>query len=117
MAARDWRQSWRRCLLGLGPLAAWFLFAIVYYGFPYPNTAYAKLNTAIPLGAHIAQGLSYLTDSVFTDPLVLPVILLSVLATCGPDPGPGCCWPTGWASSSICSTSAGSAGTSCRDGS
>ena len=81
VAARDWRQSWRLCLLGLAPLAAWFLFAIVYYGFPYPNTAYAKLNTAIPLGAQLAQGLAYLTDSVFTDPLVLPVILLSLLAT------------------------------------
>ena len=25
---------------------AWEMFSIFYYGFPFPNTAYAKLNTA-----------------------------------------------------------------------
>src|SRR4029453_14499088 len=35
--------AWRSVALGLAPLVAWLIFALVYYGFAYPNTAYAKL--------------------------------------------------------------------------
>ena len=78
--SRDWRSQWRWCLLGLTPLFAWLLFAIVYYGFPYPNTAYAKLNVAISRIELTAQGLAYLIDSLLTDVLVLVTIGLSLLA-------------------------------------
>ena len=30
------------------PLLAWELFSLLFYGFPFPNTYYAKLNTGIP---------------------------------------------------------------------
>jgi arabinofuranosyltransferase len=59
---------------GLAAASAWLVFATLYYGFPFPNTAYAKLNTAIPLGQLVAQGLSYLMDSLTREPLVLSVI-------------------------------------------
>jgi len=33
--------------LGFLPLLAWEAFALLYYGFPFPNTAYAKLQTGV----------------------------------------------------------------------
>ena len=33
--------------LGLIPVLSWTTFSIFYYGFPFPNTAYAKLGTGI----------------------------------------------------------------------
>ena len=69
------RVAWRAVLLGLAPLAVWLAFALIYYGFAYPNTAYARLNVAIPRGQLLAQGLGYLLDSLLSDLLVLPIIL------------------------------------------
>jgi arabinofuranosyltransferase len=64
--------------LGLLPLGAWELFAIVYYGFPLPNTAFAKLTTSIPGWDLVRQGLWYLADSLTRDPITLLVILASI---------------------------------------
>jgi arabinofuranosyltransferase len=66
---QSWRQTLREVLLGLAPLLAWELFALVYYGFPFPNTAYAKLNTGIPSRELWRQGYFYLSDHVAADPL------------------------------------------------
>ena len=42
-----WRAGWRAAVvpvaIGMLPLAAWEVFSVVYYGFPFPNTAYSKL--------------------------------------------------------------------------
>jgi arabinofuranosyltransferase len=70
---------WRSVALGLAPLIAWLVFSLVYYGFAYPNTAYAKLNVAIGRDMLLAQGLTYLVDSLLTDLLVLPTILLAIV--------------------------------------
>ena len=77
--ARTPRAQWWKPLLATLPIVAWLLFALVYYGFPSPNTAYAKLNVSIPRGAIVAQGLSYVVDSLLTDPVVVLVIVLSVV--------------------------------------
>lgn len=73
-----WRNRSRtvvaRIALGLTPLVLWEVFALTYYGFPYANTAYAKLNVAIPRGVLLAQGVGYLLDSVGRDPLTLLTI-------------------------------------------
>ena len=63
----------------LAPLLAWLAFAVVYYGFAWPNTAFAKLNTAIPRRLLEAQGLSYLADSLSRDPLTLVIGAAGVL--------------------------------------
>ena len=77
------RDRWRRgfLLLGLGfaPFLAWEAFAIVYYGFPFPNTAYAKLNTGVPAADLAQQGLIYLVNSLAWDPLTLAVITAGFL--------------------------------------
>jgi arabinofuranosyltransferase len=55
--------------IGLAPLAAWLLFALVYYGFWYPNSAPAKLATGLTLVDYAAQGARYYLDSLLRDPL------------------------------------------------
>jgi arabinofuranosyltransferase len=43
-------------LLGFTPFLLWEGFALWYYGSPVPNTAYAKLDTGIPLTDLLTQG-------------------------------------------------------------
>ncbi|MBW2362570.1 MAG: hypothetical protein JRG84_16870 [Deltaproteobacteria bacterium] len=70
------RSAWRALALGALPLLAWELFALVYYGFPFPNTAYAKLATGIPAIDLARQGLRYLQDAGVRDPATPLAILL-----------------------------------------
>lgn len=76
-------------LSGLLPFILWEVFAVIYYGFPFPNTAYAKLNTGIPASDLLVQGLYYLADSFTRDPITLLVILLCGLAVILKKDGPG----------------------------
>ena len=75
---RSWR-NFGRLALGFLPLIIWELFALIYYGFPFPNTYYAKAMTGFPRSWLLEQGLSYLWDSLLTDPIVLPLILLATV--------------------------------------
>jgi len=70
-------------LLGFAPLLAWELFAIVYFGFPFPNTAYAKLGTGISQMQLLAQGWRYLLHSMTTDPLTPAVIVAGLVLPFG----------------------------------
>jgi arabinofuranosyltransferase len=67
-------------MLGLGflPLILWELFSLFYYGFPFPNTAYAKINTGIPTSHLVRQGFFYYQNSLHMD----PVTLLTIFAVC-----------------------------------
>jgi arabinofuranosyltransferase len=60
--------------LGFLPLIAWELFSLFYYGFPFPNTAYAKINTGIPTSSLIMQGIYYYLNSLKMDPITLLTI-------------------------------------------
>lgn len=64
--------------LGFAPLAAWTAFSIVYYGFAFPNTAYAKLGTGVPQRELTEQGFYYLFNSLSIDPLTLVIVLLAL---------------------------------------
>jgi arabinofuranosyltransferase len=76
---RSWR-SLRSLVLGFAPFAAWEVFSILYYGFPFPNTAYAKLGSTLPHGELVQQGLFYLLDSVSVDPVTLVFIAAGLAA-------------------------------------
>jgi arabinofuranosyltransferase len=54
------RLPWTRVALGFLPLVAWLLFSLLYYGSPFPNTAPAKLSSALPLDWYVRRGLGYL---------------------------------------------------------
>lgn len=64
--------------IGMLPLAAWEAFALLYYGFPFPNTAYAKLGAGIPAGALARQGWTYLGASLAWDPVTAAVLVGAV---------------------------------------
>ena len=65
------------------PLLVWELFSLVYYGVPFPNTAYAKLATGVPQSELLQQGAVYITDSLTRDPVTLFVIMAGVFAGVG----------------------------------
>ena len=66
--------------LGFLPFVLWECFSLFYYGFFFPNTAYAKLSTGIPRSELFVQGFHYLTDSLLTDPLTLLTINAAIAA-------------------------------------
>ncbi|MEM7126923.1 MAG: hypothetical protein AAF702_11385 [Chloroflexota bacterium] len=75
----EWWQSRRlrtMLLMALGflPLILWELFSLFYYGFLFPNTAYAKLNAGIEKSQLITQGIFYLIRTVNLDALTVVII-------------------------------------------
>jgi arabinofuranosyltransferase len=75
---RGWRY-WRQIVLGAMPLIAWFYFALFYYGFIFPNTKYAKLNTGLDHMRYLQQGLRYAWFLLVKDTAGC-IVLLSSLA-------------------------------------
>ena len=66
--------------VGLLPIAAWEIFSVVYFGFPFPNTVYAKLPPNISAADLWPHGLMYLQDSLVQDPVTLPVMAAAIVA-------------------------------------
>jgi arabinofuranosyltransferase len=71
-------HSIAQIILGFLPLLLWEAFSLFYYGFPFPNTYYAKLGAGIPQTELLAQGLVYFVDSFTRDPLTLTVIFSGI---------------------------------------
>lgn len=76
---RDRRLATTEKLKALAPafglIASWTVFATFYYGFPLPNTAYAKVFNGIQRRELMAQGLAYLWRSAQFDALGAAVVL------------------------------------------
>jgi arabinofuranosyltransferase len=64
---------------GALPAVAWVAFATFYYGFPLPNTYYAKVANGIPSWLQHQQGWAYLFNSISHDPITLGTIALALL--------------------------------------
>lgn len=73
------RAPWGRIALGASPLVAWLGFATFYYGTPFPNPKYAKLNAGIPRFAYMEKGRVYLEDMAYND----TVTFLGLIAAFG----------------------------------
>ncbi len=79
--ARTRISFWRRVPIGLAgllPFFAWTAFSVLYYGFPFPNTFYAKLHTGISTADYATSGLWYHVSSWALDPMLLLVPVLFV---------------------------------------
>lgn len=74
------RAAIRPLLTGFALLIGWELFSAFYYGTPFPNTAYAKLNTVIGADARLRHGLDYMLRALTGDPATLPTIAVAVFA-------------------------------------
>ena len=66
-------------LAGFLPFILWELFSLFYYGFPFPNTYYAKAATGLPSDLLYKQGIAYIENSFHWDPLTLGTVLLGAL--------------------------------------
>lgn len=75
---RSWRTV-RTMALSFLPFIVWELFSLFYYGFLFPNTAYAKLGSAIPGNELFAQGIAYMISSFTFDPLLFLIIAAGLL--------------------------------------
>lgn len=82
LAFEVWRIGpWRAMkplLTGLLPFIAWLAFSTWYYGTPFPNTAYAKLNTTMTLDVQVRRGVDYFYRTFTGDPATFPVMLMAV---------------------------------------
>lgn len=64
---------------GLIPVFLWHLFSLLYYGFPFPNTAYAKLGAGPGRLELLGKGLIYFQDLWISDRLTFLIILLGII--------------------------------------
>lgn len=69
-----------RFALGFLPFLLWELFSLFYFGFAFPNTAYAKLNTGISQNLLILQGVDYYLNAFNWDPVTIFGLLLAGFA-------------------------------------
>lgn len=75
-------QLWTTAALFIAPLAGWTLFSLIYYGFPFPNTAYAKLGIdGVTRAERLLRGLTYLSVSLKLDPIT-PITMLLAIVQC-----------------------------------
>lgn len=65
---------------GLSPFILWEIFATFYFGFPFPNTAYAKLGTNFPLSDYIYRGMQYYLNAIISDPITIVVPVMIIVA-------------------------------------
>lgn len=63
-------------VLGVFPFWMWEIFSVVYYGFLFPNTAYIKLGTGLPLTNYLSRGVSYMLTALLNDPVLLAIPLI-----------------------------------------
>ena len=73
------REAVRPIVVGALPPVLWLAFATFYYGFPLPNTYYAKVANGIPSWLQHQQGWAYLFNSISHDPMTLGTIALCAL--------------------------------------
>ncbi|MBT6068508.1 hypothetical protein HOG48_02010 [Candidatus Peregrinibacteria bacterium] len=75
--------SWKKLIgvaaLGASPFILWEIFSLIYYGFPFPNTAYAKLGAGVPTLELVQQGFLYIMNSINWDPITMVTITLGAL--------------------------------------
>ena len=65
------KEKLTHILLVLMPIVFWSIFSVIYYGMPFPNTAYAKLYTGISKLNLINQGLGYIKACLIFEPIIV----------------------------------------------
>jgi arabinofuranosyltransferase len=72
-------KAWKRILWGWSPFIFWSLFSLFYYGFLFPNTAYAKLHTGIPESDLLNQGIVYFINAIRCDTVTILAIAFGLV--------------------------------------
>lgn len=60
----------------------WITFSTFYFGFPLPNTYYAKLSSGLPLEEYLIRGLYYIRDLMY-DPASFIIMVSSLIISLG----------------------------------
>jgi arabinofuranosyltransferase len=76
----DIRTRTQAVAIGLVPVAAWLLFAVIYYGFVLPNPVTAAWHAPWSIKDMTRQGGLYVLDCVNGDPLAVVAIAAAVAA-------------------------------------
>ena len=74
-----WRAT-AQIAFGFIPIIVWEIFSLIYYGFPFPNTYYAKAQNYVPLAQEIWAGLNYFLFTLLFDPITWIVIIAAIVA-------------------------------------
>lgn len=64
---------------GLIPFLSWECFSLIYYGFFFPNTYYAKVSTGFPVTDYLIRGCSYTAVSCMFDTVMAFVVVTAVI--------------------------------------
>ena len=72
--------AWRMSAVALLPAVGWMLFSLIYYGFPLPNTFYAKQSIGIPRSEYLERGLGYLLETTVADSTTSLAIVIGLIA-------------------------------------
>ncbi len=70
----------RAMSVGFLPAILWFGFSIIYYGFPFPNTYYAKLGLELEPQLIFSKSLAYLFTLFRSEPYTFLILLWGVVA-------------------------------------
>ncbi|HPD19247.1 MAG TPA: hypothetical protein PLF61_06255, partial [Candidatus Goldiibacteriota bacterium] len=76
-----YKKSLKPVILGITPFLIWEIFSIIYYGFPFSNTYYAKTHHSIPLTILLRSTGVYFLDILIRSPLTIIVIIIAILFT------------------------------------
>jgi arabinofuranosyltransferase len=68
---------WQVFAVAALPLTAWSVFALLYYGSPWPNSAFAKLNNGLTLAESFAAAKPYFRDLAKYDAVTALVIVVA----------------------------------------
>ena len=66
-------------ILGLLPFFAWIGFSIIYYGFPFPNTFYAKIRSNVSLMDYFRKGIDFYIVNFLCDTITLLIIIAALI--------------------------------------
>lgn len=77
---REYRADLKSLVIAALPVAAWFAFAVFYYGSALPDTYYAKLNAGIDKDLLVVQGLTCAARFVEADAASFLVIVAALVA-------------------------------------
>lgn len=71
--------KYKKLFLSALPILLWVAFSLFYYGFIFPNTKYAKLDTGVPMLEYMLQGgLAYLKNFAMNDSASLFIIITAL---------------------------------------
>lgn len=73
------RARWAVLVAAVSPLLLWSVFSLIYYGSPWPNSAFAKLNNGMTRGEAFAGAMPYFRDLIKYDAVTALVIAVAAL--------------------------------------